>query len=499
MEAEMLLANRRLALIYFCLAAMEVTWFTPYLLLFYWGTPGLSTWAVYVALLAALLTWMASLDFLSRRQVTSPRFELAVLGLVVLSSGGLVRALLYPRLLPADMSWFGRSLAALSDFHTGLRPEWALILVNFFLWQRAASASSRDVGFFSVGVSFRLDMLLLILGAALFGHFRGQDARPFLWLYFGLGLFAVSVARVHEGANGARSSGTPLPWIRLLQLALTVGLTVALAAGLSSVFTTGAIKGFLGWLAPLWRVLGFLLVRLLVAVFLVLVPVLVWLQERVRGLDLRRLADALTALRQALEPLQQADVSKGPVLPVWAGMVLRDLGILLVILLALGFVWLYLEKIRGQHLSDQAESEVGEDVTLGGSALQRAARRLRDWLALVRRFGLSPQLLAAVSVQNIYANLCRLARRRGFPRRPAQPPDDYLRLLERAFAGQEAALARITAAYMRVHYGDRPVGADELAGLRADYRQVRAAEEARSGAASETGMSEAAGKDRKIG
>jgi hypothetical protein len=492
MEAEMLLANRRLALIYFCLAAMEVAWFTPYLLLFYWGAPGLSTWGVYAALLAVLLAWMVALDFLSRRQVTSPRFELAVLGLVVLSSVGLVRALLYPGLLPGDMSWFGRSLAALSDFHTGLRPEWALILVNFFLWQRAASASSRDVGFFSVGVSFRLGMLLLILGAALFGHFRGQDATPFLWLYFGLGLFAVSVARVHEGASGARSSGKPLPWIRLVQLSLAVCLTVALAAGLSSLYTAGAIKSFLGWLAPLWRLLGILLVRLLVLLFLILMPALVWLQDRVRGLDLRPLADALTALRQALEPLQQADLSKGPVFPTWVGMALRDLGILLVILLALGFVWLYLERIRSQHVRDQAETEVGEEVTLGGSALQRAARRLQDWLSLVRRFGLSPQLLAAVSVQNIYANLCRLARRRGFPRRPAQPPDDYLRLLERAFAGQDAALARITVAYMRVHYGDRPVGAEELAGLRADYRQVRAAEGAQDVTPGETGMSEAA-------
>jgi hypothetical protein len=492
MGAEMLLANRRLALIYFCLAAMEVAWFTPYLLLFYWGAPGLSTWGVYAALLAALLAWMVALDFLSRRQVTSPRFELAVLGLVVLSSTVLVRALLYPRLLPGDMSWFMRSLAALSDFHMGLHPEWALILVNIFLWQRAASASSRDVGFFSVGVSFRLGMLLLIFGAALFGHFRSQDATPFLWLYFGLGLFAVSVARVHEGALGARSSGKPLPWIRFVQLSLAVCLTVALAAGLSSLYTVGALKNFLVWLTPLWRLLGILLVRLLVLLFLILTPVLVWLQDRVSGLDLRPLVDALTLLRQALEPAQQADLSKGPLFPAWAGIVLRDLGILLVIVLALGFVWLYLERIRSQHIRDQPETEVGEGVTLGGSALQRAARRLQDWLSLVRRFGFSPQLLAAVSVQNIYANLCRLARLRGFPRRPAQPPDDYLRVLERVFTGQDAALARITAAYMRVHYGDRPVGAEELAGLRADYRQVRAAEGAGGVTPGETSMNGAA-------
>jgi hypothetical protein len=95
----------------------------------------------------------------------------------------------------------------------------------------------------------------------------------------------------------------------------------------------------------------------------------------------------------------------------------------------------------------------------------------------VRRFGVSRQLLAAVSVQNIYANLCRLARQRGYPRRPAQPPDAYLPVLTQAFAGHEEALERITAAYMRVHYGDRSVSMDELSALRADYRAVREGEQ----------------------
>jgi hypothetical protein len=453
---------------------MEVAWFTPYLLLLFWGSPGLSTWGTYITLLAALLAWMVALDFLSRRQVASPRFELAVLGLILLSSALLVRGLLYYTREPGDLSWLGNAVAALGDFRAGLRPEWALILVNLFLWQRAASASSRDIGFFSTGVSFRLGMLLLIFGAALFGHFRGQDARPFLWLYFGLGLLAVSLARVHEGASGARSTGMPLPWTRLVQIVLAAGLTVAVAAGLSSWYTTGEIKGFLGWLAPLWRLLAIVLVRMLVLLFMILLPLLVWLQQRLQGLDLRSLIDAFNAFGQALQSLQRQDIAKGPALPAWVGIVLRDLGILVAILLALGFIWLYLERILSQHIRDQAESETGEDVTLGGGALQRAGQRVRDWLSLVRRFGFGTQLLAAVSVQNIYANLCRLARQRGYPRRPAQPPDDYLRLLECAFVGQEAALARITAAYMRVHYGDRPVSAEDLAGLRADYRQVRA-------------------------
>ncbi len=106
----------------------------------------------------------------------------------------------------------------------------------------------------------------------------------------------------------------------------------------------------------------------------------------------------------------------------------------------------------------------------------RGLAALRNASRLLRRFGLSRQLLAAVSVQNIYANLCRLAGRQGQPRPATQPPDDYLATLHRVFPGHEPALERITAAYMRVHYGDQPVTAAELAALRADYRTVRESE-----------------------
>ncbi|MEZ4639373.1 MAG: DUF4129 domain-containing protein [Caldilineaceae bacterium] len=42
-----------------------------------------------------------------------------------------------------------------------------------------------------------------------------------------------------------------------------------------------------------------------------------------------------------------------------------------------------------------------------------------------------------------------------------------------AFPGHDAALERITNAYMRVHYGDHPVGGDELSVLREDYDLLR--------------------------
>ncbi len=106
--------------------------------------------------------------------------------------------------------------------------------------------------------------------------------------------------------------------------------------------------------------------------------------------------------------------------------------------------------------------------------------RLREWLNLLRRHGLSRQLLAAVTVQNMYANLGRIARRRGHPRSPAKSPDDYLPALRQAFPGSDEHLLRITVAYMRVHYGDQRISQDELDRLRADYAHTLAQPQASS-------------------
>jgi hypothetical protein len=154
-------------------------------------------------------------------------------------------------------------------------------------------------------------------------------------------------------------------------------------------------------------------------------------------------------------------------------------GIIVAVVVGVGFLLLYLEHVRKEGISDEAEDEGREPATFGGGILGRGVDALRNMAEMIRRFGLGSDLLAAVSVQNIYANLCRLARRRGHPRRPAQPPDDYLPVLVDAFGGFEEQLNRITAAYMRVHYGDHPVTMAELSRLRADYRAVQESEAAK--------------------
>jgi len=304
---------------------------------------------------------------------------------------------------------------------------------------------------------------------------------PFLWIYFGLGLVAVALARLYEKGSSAQSAGARLPLRRLAQLLLAVGVTLGGAAWLSQFYTPTAIKAVLTWLMPLWIVLGSLLLLLAQALIWLLAPVVTWLIEvlsrLLAGIDWTPAAQLLERLSRVTAAMQPAvQNNKTAQLPDWLLTGIQVVVILLAAALALGLLLLFLERIRPHAGQDEVEEEATEDVTLGGGLLGQGVRWLKTMAGLVGRFGLTRQLLAAISVQNIYANLCRLARLRGYPRRPAQPPDAYLPVLARVFPDQDEALARITAAYMRVHYGDQPVGLAELAQLRQDYQTIRIAE-----------------------
>ncbi len=476
----MLFSDRRQGLIYFCLAGMEVAWITPFVALLLcvqgWGW---SPVAIFDRLFAVLLVWLVTLELLNRLGLNSPAYELTVLGLVVLSSVLLVRFWLYGGTPAADLGWVSNTLDALFNFHQGLRPELVVILTGLLLWQRAASATTRSLSFFSVGVSFRLGILLLILGAWLLNHVTGQNVSSVLWPYLGLGLTASALARVREKAASAPSAGRLLPLRRLAELLGAVGLTVVGIAWLSLVYTPDRIRGALGWLGPLWTALGLLvlpLIELLLWLVELVLRVLQWLIGGLLAhLDWEMLETALENLSSLTQMVQQGE-SPALILPPWLSSGVRYGAVLLGIVLMLGFVLLYLGRIRSHRRREGSEDAADEMITLGVGTLGRGVRWLRDMGRLVRRFGLSHSLLAAVSVQNMYANLCRLARQRGYGRHPAQPPDDYLPVLAQAFGGQEEALARITSAYMQVHYGDLPVSGAQLARLREDYERARASE-----------------------
>ncbi len=476
----MLLGGRREALLHFCLVGMEIGWITPFatLLLHQHGL-GWSPEVTFCRLLAAVLLWILSLELLNRWRVESPWYQLVVACLVLLSTLAVVRIWLHYDGALGDLSWLQSTIAAVFNFHQGLRPELVLVLTNLLLWHRATSATSRSLDFFNVGVSFRLGILLLILGGGLLMHVTGHDATILFWVYLGLGLTCVALARIRDKATSAGSAGRSMSGAKMAQLGAAVLLTVGGAAGLSLAYTPSTIKAALGWFGPLWRALCILLEpvgTVILRLLEVIINGLHWLLSHLLvGMNMEFLEDLRERFAELLALTERSDTA-GLTLPPWLMTVLRYGGAVLGLLIIMGAILLSLERVRAGLRAGETEEEVAEEITLGGGTLGRGLRWLRDKAGLVRRFGVGRDLLAAISVQNMYANLCRLAGQRGYARHPAQPPDGYLPVLEEAFGGHLGALSRITIAYMRVHYGDRPVTIGELARLRRDYDEVRTAQ-----------------------
>jgi len=490
----MIFTNRRIRLIFIALAGMEAAVLAPFLLLLFrvdWlWQDGDSLLAISPAPLL-LFVWLGlvgmigAIDLLGRSRLSDRNYRLVIVGLVLLSGLVGVRLLIYPDAALVSLGWLVETVDGVVNFHRGLRPGAFLLFFTGFLWLRASSASGRLTTFFNVGVSFRLGVLLSLLGGGVLAvRFPSQMTAATLLatIFVGLGLLAVSLARSDEKSEGAAgSTGASLPWDRLAQLALAVALTIGLSLALAEFFTPDRIRTILAFFNPLWNLLGNLLFFVLLALSFVLEKIVTWLfawlAPLLANVDLARtLGDAFSRLTIPPELQENQPPVAGPpnetlLMLLRAGLVMGVLVLLLVI------VYVLVVRRRARARADEAEIAAAESLHFGGDALRRGWRRLRNLAGLVRRYGLGRELLDAISVENLYANLCRLARQRGQPRLPAEPPDAYLPRLALAFPGQEDGLGVITEAYMRVYYGEQTVSGEELENLRGLYENVRTVKE----------------------
>lgn len=491
----MLLTNRRHRFIFIFLAGMEVAWFLPFMLTLgaRWqpemmrmnetATESLRNLLTTSPLFLVLIFWLTLLgymlaaDLLNQRLIFSPQREATLLGLTLLTLLLSIRFILYPTSPLFDFGWIDSTFASVFNYTEGWRPELIIIMINLFLWWRVAMNSGRDLTFFSVGVSFRFGMLLALVGNGLLTAFSVQpviQGIQYFWLFFGFGLAAIALVRIDDKTVlGDHSVGAIMPWPRIGQILLSVLAVLGIGAAAATVYIPENIRTVVGWFSPLWTFLGAVFLRVMAFLLWLISPLLEWLIATIRGL--LENAEFLQPQTQegAAEFGQQTPqefTSMAEILGQWA--LLRYCLVTLAIVIVVTLLWLFFVRTRNRQLTDEVEEMMAGEVDLGGNLLQRGLDRLRDWAALWNRYGLSNQLLAAISIQNIYANLSRVARQRGYPRPLNQPPDQYLPTLALAFPAQQERLVRITQAYMRVHYGDLPVGESELAQLRSDYQYL---------------------------
>ncbi len=469
-----LFLDLRRNLLYLCLVGIDSAWFA--LLLPLLGVQSTLSWSPLILwgmLAVGMCGCLVVLELFNRIGLGRPWYPLAVAALVLLTIVGLMRVVIYNGWPFWSWGWGEQILLSFLLFETWPRPELALAATGFFVWQRATWATRRSLDWRDVSSNFWLGLFFLGCGGLFWELWLKQPAPlAFVWGYFGLGMVALALTRAHTAPLLVRSMGAELSPVRLAQLGMTVGLTL-LIGGLSWWGLSQPLIGFVAWLGPLWNFL-FVLVEVLV-VLLIFVGWRFWqfISELLKGEllpALQNLEDISRSIQQLGEQLaQQAGLNF--VWPPWLGLVLRIGVALLILLPGLWLVLVYLGIIQPPR---RREDDEYANRLSAERLLWDGLDSLRDLGRLMRRYGFSRQMLAAISVQNLYANVCRLGRRQGRPRRPSQPPDAYLPQLVAAFEGLDSQLSRITEAYMQVHYGDRSVTNEELARLRKDYAEVRA-------------------------
>ncbi len=478
--------SRRHRLLYLALLGMEATVHTPFVWLVSrrWAQMGvpladLSLGKTWLLLAGTLLAVLLVLDLLERAIHDDGRYRGAAAVLAVVTALGAVRVWAHPQ---GGILWLTETLRALWALPARLEPSAFVLLWTLVLWWRASVLSGRELGFFSVGLSFRLGLLILLVegGVLAWGDPAGTQAGlQLLALYLFWGLWAVSLARADDKAADAPGSAVALlSWGRLAQLLALIGLTVGALHGVAVWLTPDRLLAALHSLDPLWALLGWGLSWVLYGLAFVLAQVArgmaFLLAPLVQEFDLAEILARMGALlpREELAEDPGAVAPPGPYARL--GWILLRLGFLGLLLAALvGGVLLFLARARDQALETRTDEEVGHTQLAPEEPLSpRLGSWLDRWLQAMGRLRGGPGLLAPTSVEHIYANLCRMARRRGHPRRPWQPPDRYLPGLCRAFPGHQEALARITQAYMQVHYGDRSLDPEALAQIRRDYDAI---------------------------
>ncbi len=476
----MLLTDRRIALVNVALAGMETLWFALFFRLFWDGADG-SIFQSAGWLFFGALAWMLVVDLASLLTSTVRAYRGWILGALVVSTPVLIRGIVYAHVPLGETGWLSTALDNVLELDGGLRPEAVLLWTNVFLWLRASWSTNRNLTSLGVANSFKTGFLLLLVGGVWSQLVGKQVPVAYVPLYLAAGLIGITIARSDEQASRAATEGRRLPLSRLGQFFVVVAAFLA-AGVLVNRYLPGPINAALGWLLVVAE-MGLVVLQVLLVLAAIIGAELgrwlgAWLglmpSEATTG-EAPASLDWAGELQRRLE----AGVKQDIVLPPLVLTLLRYLPLaVLLIIVGLAF-WFVVRRVRHRTRRFEVEREDAAPFA-PGDMFRRAVTQLRDLAGMAKRFGVSRQLLAAISVQNIYANVSRIAARRGHPRPPSMPPDDYLPILIEVFEGSGEALTRITRAYMQVHYGDRPVSAHELARLRLDYQTVRQSRPVRS-------------------
>jgi multisubunit Na+/H+ antiporter MnhG subunit len=431
----------RLELLYLAVAAVELLWWLPWLLLIVPG--GAAVPAVQIALWAGanFLGALLLTRVLTRRRVDDTWLRAAFLA-------GIVFALWLTFSYVLPLNSLGSQPPAIADGKLFFPPPVLIILLVLWFWYRGQTLASSTVTPARAGFGFRVGIIALI-GAALIANDRLQHAVLLLLpFFFFTGLSANSLARAASlrVSRDMQRSSFGLGWISFVVL---IGATLSAIGFIGGIVLGGAkFDTMLGAAHNVFdTVMGFFAA--------ILLPIMGWLAQLIDSFfgQIHAPVSKIIALNT-----QFGNVARNAGPPTATATMLLNMapyicgggGLVLIVVIVL----LMLRRQSRRFGQNGEERETLDNAAILSSLRAAAQRAIDNALDALANFSLGGGGMNAFTVRRLYARLCRLAGERGYPRGSDQTPDEYRLVLRQAFPTFGADIDQVTRAYVNVHYGE---------------------------------------------
>jgi hypothetical protein len=339
-------------------------------------------------------------------------------------------------------------------------PPVVVFAVVIFLWYRGLSTATALITPVRASFSFRLGILIMIFLALVPATRLQDDLVSLLPLFFFAGLMTTTLARTASLRinSDLRRTSFGTRWIGFSGI---LGLVVSVVGFLLALLLAGfGVEGASQILRGIFSALALIFTT-------ILAPILYVLEWLLRPFALA-IHDALQTLNRIQPPqdLNQAnDLQRSAQAMQQMQMILDVLKYVCLGAIALAIVAVLFAVLRNRAMGDGRTAEEHErlesDSLLGslGGALRR---RLGEMGRMVDQFGVSRELIQAITIRRLYARLVAAATELGYPRDPARTPFEYQDRLNSAFPGFKTETALVTRTYVNAHYGELPDSPETL-------------------------------------
>jgi hypothetical protein len=295
---------------------------------------------------------------------------------------------------------------------------------------------------------------------------------PFVYGAAFCGLVALAGAAILDTRRGQAPGSAELgsTW-RITVASWSLGV-IALAVGLTALFWRGLGIQLLEASRTLWSRIE----SLIIAAVILLGWVGGWMSQAVARLLGPDFALHLMELAQRIQrmlpmpPETPADSARAEAGIAWLAGALRSLLFLAILVLA---ATLLLRALRRAGVEADSDVVLGEPE--GGPNMQRLGADLRDLVARLAagaRAALAGRGARRRGVRALYARLLALLAARGTLRAPATTPDAFLPTAGAALPDAGADITALTAAYVRVRYGEADPDEAQVQALRKTWERI---------------------------